>query len=176
MAGTHDTTQDPTPLQDRFAPKGICFGCGASNDMGLRIKSHRFPDESYLKEGRGLYCDFTPAAHHRAFGDTINGGILGVLLDCHGNWTAAVALLDARGQTDEPGAELPSTVTGFYSVKFRRPTPYGPTLRVTGKVVSVEDPKVRVEMAVEADGEITVTGEGLFVAVKEGHPAYHRWE
>lgn len=176
MTQEHDGENGPQPLQDRYAPKGICFGCGASNELGLRVKSHRFPEEQYLKEGAGLYCDFEPAAHHRAFGNTINGGILGVLLDCHGNWTAAVALLDARGQTEDLEAELPSTVTGFYSVKFRHPTPYGPRLRVTGKVVSINDPKVKVEMTVEAEGKITVTGEGLFVAVKEGHPAYHRWE
>jgi hypothetical protein len=26
-----------------------------------------------------------------------------------------------------------------------------------------------------ADGKICATGKGLFVAVKEDHPAYHRW-
>ena len=171
-----ETSITKASMQDRYGPDGICFGCGPANELGLRIKSHRFPDEPYLKEGTGLNCDFQPAAHHKAFGDTINGGILGVLLDCHGNWTAAVALLDARGLTDSPDAEMPSTVTAHYSVRFLRPTPYGPPLRITSKVVSIDDPKVKVEMAVEAEGEITATGEGLFVAVEEGHPAHHRWE
>jgi hypothetical protein len=27
----------------------------------------------------------------------------------------------------------------------------------------------------EANGKVCATGDGLFVAVKEGHPAYHRW-
>ena len=36
----------------------------------------------------------------------VNGGIIGTLLDCHGNWAAAIALMDAQG-LDEP----PCTVT-----------------------------------------------------------------
>ena len=27
----------------------------------------------------------------------------------------------------------------------------------------------------EAAGKVTATCRGVFVAVKEGHPAYHRW-
>ncbi|HZN38765.1 MAG TPA: PaaI family thioesterase, partial [Planctomycetota bacterium] len=27
----------------------------------------------------------------------------------------------------------------------------------------------------EAGGRVTATCDGLFVAVKEGHPAFHRW-
>jgi len=30
-------------------------------------------------------------------------------------------------------------------------------------------------MELISDGNICAVGEGLFVAVKEGHPAYHRW-
>ena len=44
----------------------------------------------------------------------INGGIIGSLLDCHGNWAAAIALMDQAG-LDEP----PCTVTATYSVSLR---------------------------------------------------------
>jgi len=27
----------------------------------------------------------------------------------------------------------------------------------------------------EANGKVCATGSGLFVAVEDGHPAYHRW-
>jgi hypothetical protein len=30
-------------------------------------------------------------------------------------------------------------------------------------------------MLLMAEGKICASGKGLFVAVKEGHPAYHRW-
>ena len=32
-----------------------------------------------------------------------------------------------------------------------------------------------VEASIESNGKVTDTCRGTFVAVKEGHPAYHRW-
>mgnify|MGYP002260648861 CR=1 FL=1 len=32
-----------------------------------------------------------------------------------------------------------------------------------------------VECTLESGGRVTATCRGTFVAVKEGHPAYHRW-
>jgi len=32
-----------------------------------------------------------------------------------------------------------------------------------------------VEATIEAAGRVTATCRGVFVAVKEGHPAFHRW-
>ena len=106
----------------------------------------------------------------QAFPGMINGGIIGTLLDCHGNWTAAVALMDQDG-SDEP----PCTVTASYSVQLRRPTPIDTELHITSQVVSIEGNKVNVELLMEAEGKVCATGKGLFVAVTEGHPAYHRW-
>jgi hypothetical protein len=34
---------------------------------------------------------------------------------------------------------------------------------------------VVVDATLEANGKITSTCRGTFVAVREGHPAYHRW-
>jgi acyl-CoA thioesterase FadM len=46
---------------------------------------------------------------------------------------------------------------------------------VTSQIIELDGNKVKVELLLEANGKICATGEGLFVAVKEGHPAYHRW-
>ena len=44
---------------------------------------------------------------------------------------------------------------------------------------SLFNPKIKksdeVIIELKADGKTCATGRGLFVAVKEGHPAYHRW-
>ena len=114
--------------------------------------------------------EFTPEESHQAFPGMINGGIIGTLLDCHGNWTAAIALMDKAGDT-----EPPCTVTASYSIKLRRPTPLGSTLIVKGEVTEIGDDRANVKMSLSADGEVCATGTGLFVAVKEGHPAFHRW-
>lgn len=150
-------------LQDKYAPNGICFGCGPKNPKGLRIKS--------VPEGESLVAEFTPEPHHAAFSNIANGGILSVLLDCHGNWTAAYSLMKSRGLDT-----LPGTVTAEYTVRFLRPTPMNQTWHLKAWPTKVDGDKVYVEGEVEVDGRKTATMSGLFVAVKEGHPAYHRWE
>lgn len=149
-------------VQREYAPSSICFGCGPANEQGLQIDSHRIEN--------GLILHFTPEDHHQAFPGMINGGIIGTLLDCHGNWTAAVALMDSQG-VEEP----PCTVTASYSVQLRRPTPLNTELVVTSQVEHLQDDRAEISLKLEANGKVCATGRGLFVAVKEGHPAYHRW-
>lgn len=149
-------------VQLEYAPNSICFGCGPANENGLRIESYRTDN--------GLVMEYLPNDSHQAFPGMINGGIIGTLLDCHGNWTAAVGLMD-KNNLSEP----PCTVTARYSVTLRRPTPLGEKLIITSQITEIDGNKVKVELLLEANGKICASGEGLFVAVKEGHPAYHRW-
>jgi len=149
-------------VQREFAPNSICFGCGPSNEKGLKIDSFRF-------EG-GLRTEFETSSEHQAFPGIINGGIIGTLLDCHGNWTAAIAIMDQKGD------ERPScTVTANYSVKLIRPTPSGEILTITSKVEDLHEDRARITMELNVNGKLCAKGEGLFVSVKEGHPAFHRW-
>ena len=104
-------------VQDEYASNSICFGCGPSNKEGLQIKSYR-TDE-------GLEMEFKCEEKHQAFPGVINGGVIGSLIDCHGNWTAAIAIMDKNG-LDEPQC----TVTAQYEVKLKRPTPFGPKLKI----------------------------------------------
>jgi acyl-coenzyme A thioesterase PaaI-like protein len=152
----------PESLQDRHAPNNQCFGCGPANERGLRIKSY--------VEGDAVVARWLPEPHHLAFDGVLNGGIVGALLDCHSNWTAAHALMIARGVS-----EPPCTVTAEFHVKLRAPTPMTDPVELRAKPSSVEGHKVVVEATLEAGGKVTATCRGVFVAVKEGHPAYHRW-
>ncbi len=149
-------------VQDRYAPNSICFGCGPANKEGLQIKSYR--------AGDGLEMEFECEEKHQAFPGVINGGIIGALLDCHGNWTAAMAIMDRNG-LDAPQC----TVTAQYEVKLKRPTPLGPTLKLQSRVLGLQDDRAEVIIELKADEKTCATGRGLFVAVEEGHPAYHRW-
>ena len=122
---------------------------------------------------RGLVesvADFLPEPHHQAFAGVLNGGIVGTLLDCHSNWTAAYTLMKARG-LDHP----PATVTAEFSVKLRAPTPLNERLRLVARSIAVEGDKVTVDARLEASAATTATCRGVFIAVKEGHPAYFRW-
>jgi acyl-coenzyme A thioesterase PaaI-like protein len=149
-------------LQDRYAPHNRCFGCGPANEKGLRIKSR--------VEGEVVVADFRAEPHHEAFDGMVCGGIIGTLLDCHMNWTAAWHLMERTGAESPP-----CTVTAKYEVKMAAPTPSAAAIRLTARVVESSDRKAVVEGELAADGTVTATGSGVFVAVKEGHPAWHRW-
>jgi acyl-coenzyme A thioesterase PaaI-like protein len=149
-------------LQDTFAPNSACFGCGPSNQHGLRIKS--------FVQGDEVVCTWTPAVMHEAFPGMLNGGIVGSLLDCHCNWTAAHHLMQKAGLSAPQ-----CTVTAEYAIKLRRPTPSNGPVLLRAKVVESSEDRARVTGTLEAGGKVCATCDGLFVAVKEGHPAYHRW-
>jgi acyl-coenzyme A thioesterase PaaI-like protein len=156
------STRAPVALQDRYAPNNACFGCGPANTRGLRLKSY--------VEGDAVVAVFHPEPHHQAFPGVLNGGIIGALLDCHSNWTAAFTLMQARGD-----AAPPCTVTAEFHVKLRAPTPLSQPLRLSARPVSSAGDRCTVEAELSCGGKVTATCRGTFVAVKEGHPAYHRW-
>lgn len=158
---------DSVSVQERYAPRNQCFGCGPANSFGLRLRS--FPAENGGREDE-LVAEFRPASHHLAFEGIVNGGIIGALLDCHSNWTAALALMRRTGATVPP-----CTVTGEFHVKLLRPTPLASTLNLRAAPVKVEADRAVVEATLEAGGKLTATCLGTFIAVREGHPAYHRW-
>jgi acyl-coenzyme A thioesterase PaaI-like protein len=149
-------------LQQTYAPENRCFGCGVANDRGLRIAS--------FVEGDEVVCDWRPEPHHLAFEGILNGGICGTILDCHSNWTAAWALMRERGEPSPP-----CTVTAEYHVKLRRPTPVEAALRLRARPVEMAGDKCIVEATLEVGDVVTATCRGTFVAVREGHPAFHRW-
>jgi acyl-coenzyme A thioesterase PaaI-like protein len=152
-------------LQEIYAPRNRCFGCGPANDQGLQI--HSYPKGDDPAE---LVCEWTPQPHHQAFDGILNGGICGALLDCHSNW-AATWFLMKKHASETP----PCTVTADFHVTLKRPTPMDVPLHLWARVVEAGDDRAIVESTLTANGKVTVTCRGTFVAVKEGHPAYHRW-
>ena len=151
-----------TSLQDLYAPQNRCFGCGPANEKGLRIKS--FP------QGEEVVAEWMPEKHHEAFDGVLNGGICGALLDCHSNWSAAWHLMRAAG-----AGTPPCTVTADFHVKLKRPTPTDAPVELRAHVVESSADRAVVEATLSSHGVVTATCRGTFVAVKEGHPAYHRW-
>ena len=56
------------------------------------------------------------------------------------------------------------------------PEPACQTQSLRARPVETQGSKVIVEGELIAHGEVCATCRGTFVAVKPGHPAYHRWE
>jgi uncharacterized protein (TIGR00369 family) len=149
-------------LQETYAPGSICFGCGPANPEGLHIRS--------FVQGDEVVAEWTPGPHHEAFPGMLNGGIIGTLLDCHSNWAASHHLMRRSGASSPP-----CTVTADYAVKLMRPTPSGAPVRLTARVVESTADRAVVEAILASGGKTCATCRGTFVAVKPGHPAYHRW-
>lgn len=152
-------------LQETYAPNSICYGCGPANPQGLHIRSFA------LGEDGTLVAQWQPQPHHQAFEGALNGGVIGTLLDCHCNWTAAYHLMTTQGLN-----HIPPTVTAEYTIRMLRPTPVDAPVQLRARPVERHGSKVVVEGELIAHGEVCATCRGVFVAVKPGHPAYHRWE
>lgn len=149
-------------LQEQYAPANACWGCGPANAEGLRIRS--------FASGEEVIADWQPAPKYEAFSGVLNGGIIGTLLDCHCNWTAAYHLMKKAGAD-----RIPCTVTADYAIKLLRPTPTKEAVHLSARVVESSDDRATVEGTLMAGGKVCATCRGTFVAVKEGHPAFHRW-
>ena len=149
-------------LQEKYAPKNVCFGCGPANPNGLHIRS--FP-----KDGE-IVAEWKPEKKYEAFSGVLNGGIIGTLLDCHCNWAAAYHIMKRSGENRPP-----CTVTAEYAIKLLRPTPTNDSVFLSACVVNITDDRATIDGTLSADGKVCATCRGIFVAVKEGHPAYHRW-
>src|SRR5690606_17009650 len=99
-----------------------------------------------------------------------NGGIIGSLLDCHCNWSAAYYLMQ-QDKLKTP----PCTVTAFYNIKLLRPTPSEHPVHLEAKIKEIKADRALITGILYSGDKPCAECEGLFVAVKEGHPAYHRW-
>ncbi len=160
-----------TSLQERYAAWSICFGCGPANERGLHVRSFpRGPDDPDAAHGQECVCDWTPEPHHQAFPGVLNGGIIGTLMDCHSNWTAAYHLMQKAG-TNHP----PTTVTADFHVRLLKPTPSAGPVHLRARVAESSENRATIETTLSSGDIVTATCRGTFVAVRPGHPAHQRW-
>jgi len=153
---------DSLSLQERYAPNNAWWGGVPANPEGRHIRSVAKNDE--------VVAEWKPEQKYEAFPGVLNGGIIGTLLDCHCNWTAAYHLMERAGDD-----RAPCTVTAEYAIKLLRPTPTKGPVYLSAKIVDLTGDRATVEGTLSAGGKVCATCRGIFVAVKEGHPAYHRW-
>lgn len=159
-AGIEPDSDEELPVQEAYTPESACFGCGPVAPDGLRLRSFRVPG--------GLEASVILDPKFCAFPGIINGGIVSALFDCHGNWTAAIALMD-RGCLPKP----PLTLTYEMLVTFDEPTPPGEPLIVRSEIVKVkESGDVGAKATVQVDltlhqvvgghEKLLATGSGIF--------------
>jgi acyl-coenzyme A thioesterase PaaI-like protein len=150
-------------LQERYAPHNACFGCGPANTLGLQLKS-------FVKDDEVTVATWQPQPHHEAFEGILNGGVIGALLDCHSNWTAAFRVMQLL-KADAP----PCTVTSYFNVTLKRPTSSNNPVHLSAKVKDINDRGAIILAELTSSDKICALCEGQFIVVKPGHPAYRRW-
>lgn len=126
QSGLDPESQEVLCVQEAYTPKSSCFGCGPAHPDGLRLKSFRFK--------YGLEAFVTIPTKFCAFPGIVNGGVISTLMDCHGNWTAAIALMD-RSCLPRP----PLTLTASAFISYKEPTPPDTPLVLRSKVVAVKE-------------------------------------
>jgi hypothetical protein len=110
-AGIQPDGNEEISVQEAYTPQSGCFGCGPANVDGLGLRSFRIEN--------GLEAKLKLSSKYCAFPGIINGGVLSTLMDCHGNWTAAVALMD---RSCLPKPPLTLTASMFVSSKLSSAT------------------------------------------------------
>jgi acyl-coenzyme A thioesterase PaaI-like protein len=143
---------DGLSIQEELYPDVTCFGCGPANPHGLHLRSYR--------DGDLTVAEFTPGPEHDNGFGFVNGGIISTVLDCHGA-AAVLAEADHRGWRAEDGAPV-SFLTAGFDVRFLRPTPLGPALRLTAALVSVTEAEIVVHSELEVDGKTRATMEATW--------------
>ncbi len=66
-------------------------------------------------------------------------------------------------------------MTAEYTIRLTRPTPADRPVRLVARVVESTDDRAKVEAHMESEGDTTATCRGVFIAVREGHPAHDSW-
>ena len=134
-----------------------CWGCGANNAQGLRIKSRWLGDESV--------SNWRPGEHHKAGPDGfLNGGIIATLIDCH---CVATAIADAYRQE---GRELDTEpliwyVTASIKVDYHKPVTITRTVTLRAKVHKREGRKSEVGCELFSGGVMCARAQVLAVRV-----------
>lgn len=144
-----DAASGQKPLDPRLndlSPYQGCFACGVRNDNGLQL--------IFWTEGDEIVTEFTPDAHYQGFPGVLHGGILATLLD---ETLSRTASIEGRWM-----------MTGRLEVRYRRPAPMGPRLRVTARKLSSRSRMVHAEGEVrlaEDPSVILADARGVFLRV-----------
>lgn len=126
----------------------FCFGCGADNPDGLRLKSEWDRTDPALATSTW----FADPAHSAGPRHVLNGGIIATLLDCHGVCTAVADAYRREGRDIGSDPEL-WYATASLSVEYLRPTRIDAPLSLSARVVEVDDRATTVECTLTADGK-----------------------
>lgn len=129
----------------------FCFGCGAQNPIGLKLKFHATTD--------GIAAHFLPGTNHQGYDDVIHGGILSAVLDEVMAWAVAATGIWA--------------VTGEMRTRFRQPLRVGEGTIASGSITDARGRVISTRGTIvrDADGVEIATATATFVRVDDATAA-----
>ena len=134
-----------------------CYGCGAWNENGLKIKSFWDKDESI--------CIFKPQKHNAAMPiDVMNGGTIATVIDCHG---VCSSIADAyRSENKEIGeGQKIWFATASLKIDYKKPTPMKGPITLRGKIIKKNDRKTIFDIDVYSYSK-DLTCKGIVTSVR----------
>lgn len=145
-------------FQDHM-PGNNCYGCGAHNPHGMRIKSHWDGDHSV--------CHYMPRPEQCAGPPQyVYGGTIASLIDCHCVGTAIAAFYRREGRDVGDAPDI-WCVTGKLSVDYLAPTPIDQQIELRAELVELGEKKAVLHCGVFSDGVQTARGEVIAVRVPD---------
>lgn len=153
-----DEIIESLPFQDEIL-NNHCYGCGPSNQQGLKIKS--------FWEGEDSVCNFEPRPYHMAGPRHIlNGGVIATVIDCH---CICTAIADAYRRAGRPFDSNNSIwyATGLLDVKYLRPASIEHQLVLRAKIIEVTDKKTVLNCMAFSGDEKCAQAEVVAVRVPD---------
>lgn len=130
--------------KEKMPGETYCFACGPDNPIGLHLDFH-FAEEKYVAEK-------TLPHEYQSYEGVVHGGIVTTMLD-----EAMGGCLYSSGE---------KAVTARLDVRYRKPTPVGEQLVITGWEESRRGSFVNMKATIAlADGTVTAEGTAKMALV-----------
>ncbi len=127
----------------------LCFGCGADNTIGLKLKFQ--PDKN------GVRADFMPSEQYQGWPGYLHGGIIGCLLD--------------EAMSNAASSQGIRCVTARYEVRLKRLVPISEPLVVTASITKKTRKVIECVSSVSLkDGTIVAEGNATHFVMNEPKP------
>jgi acyl-coenzyme A thioesterase PaaI-like protein len=149
-------------FQDRIHrdhPGRNCFGCGAANHGGLKLKSFQQGDE--------FVAHWQAQPGHQSYPGYLNGGIASTLIDCHSVCAAFASGIKELGlEPNETPGMLPMGWTKFLKIEFLQPVPISSELVLRARVIDNGSKSRRVKCSIYVNDHEYIKGEATVIMVQ----------
>ena len=137
-----------------------CYGCGAWNEKGLKIKSFWEKDEAV--------CIFQPKNYHAAMPpDVLNGGTISTLIDCHCVCSSIADAYQIENREIGEGEDI-WYATGSLKIDFKKPTPLDGPITIRAKIIERKLKSTFFNAKFYSHkGDLTCEGEVLSIRVSK---------